>query len=238
LFVPVAIHNNAEGEDERVLKLFSEPAWNNPVVRFLDAQGKDVIPRKDRVWTAAELAPRMSAALKAAKKPVPRWWQLAELDARAEELPRAVFSMHCFWVGQEKLGALEGVADVRPAFHGELEVVDVRFDPAQLPLAKLIATAEQACAADRMWLGDEAQFKSARELAGKRAALLDFEPKPAPESDDLRALKRSPWAKLEMARCQALRCNAALAAGEQAPTALLSPRQSERAAKLREQKGD
>ena len=35
LFVPVAVYNNIKGDDERTLKFFKEPAWNNPVVRIM-----------------------------------------------------------------------------------------------------------------------------------------------------------------------------------------------------------
>jgi hypothetical protein len=70
--VPVAIHNNTRGgEDAKILKRFKEPAWNYQVIRFVDADGKDLIPRKDRVWTLKPLAERMIASLKKAKRPVP-----------------------------------------------------------------------------------------------------------------------------------------------------------------------
>jgi hypothetical protein len=71
-FVPVAIHNNSRNEKDReTLKRFKEPAWNYQVVRFIDAKGKDLIPRKDRVWTLQPLAKRMIASLEQAKRPVP-----------------------------------------------------------------------------------------------------------------------------------------------------------------------
>ena len=49
-FVPLLVYNNQES-DSALLKSFGEPAWNNPVLRFLDHQGRDLIPRKDGVWT-------------------------------------------------------------------------------------------------------------------------------------------------------------------------------------------
>jgi len=70
-FYPVLVYNNRGGEDRRLLERFKEPAWNFQVVRFLDAEGRDIIPRKDRVWTAHELAARMTEALQAAHRPVP-----------------------------------------------------------------------------------------------------------------------------------------------------------------------
>ena len=70
-FVPVAIFNNQPGKDREILKRFKEPAWNYQVVRFLDAGGKDLIPRRDKVWTTAPLAQRMIEALEKAGREVP-----------------------------------------------------------------------------------------------------------------------------------------------------------------------
>ena len=199
-------------------------------MRFLDPLGKDVIARKDEVWTAAELATRMTAALAAAKQSIPLWWKLAELDARAGELPHAVFAMHCFWVGQAELGSLAGVADARPAFIDGMEVVDVCFDPAQLSLTNLIEAANRACVADRVWLSRDADLALARAVLGDRAAKLEAAVQLAPDSDDLRSLKSSAWARVELLRSQAVWFNAALASHADTAPLGLSPRQRERAA--------
>jgi len=70
-FVPLLIKNNAPGADAALLKRFKEPSWNYQVVRFLDADAKDIIPRKDRVWTTPALAARMAEALKKHGREVP-----------------------------------------------------------------------------------------------------------------------------------------------------------------------
>lgn len=70
-FEPVVIYNNVGGNDAKILKKFGEPSWNYQVVRFINPQGKDIIPRKDRVWTTQPLASRMISTLKAYKRPVP-----------------------------------------------------------------------------------------------------------------------------------------------------------------------
>jgi len=73
-FVPVAIRNNnrdPKSPDTVILKKFKEPAWNYQVVRFIGADGKDLIPRKDRVSTKKGVAARMIEALETAKRPVP-----------------------------------------------------------------------------------------------------------------------------------------------------------------------
>ena len=70
-FHPVAIDHNVGGNDAKILKEFKEPAWNFQVIRFIDLQIKDLIPRKDRVNTIGGVAKRMISALEAAKIPVP-----------------------------------------------------------------------------------------------------------------------------------------------------------------------
>ncbi len=71
-FFPVLVYNNRKGGlDEKYLKRFQEPAWNYQVIRFLDAEGRDIIPRKDRIWTTSGVASRMIEALKTANRPVP-----------------------------------------------------------------------------------------------------------------------------------------------------------------------
>ena len=47
-FTPLLIHNNKSGKDADVLQRFGEPAWNYQVIRFLDAAGGDILPRRIR----------------------------------------------------------------------------------------------------------------------------------------------------------------------------------------------
>ncbi len=71
-FIPVLVYNNRNtGIDREILERYQEPSWNFQVIRFLDARGKDVIPRKDRVWTTGAVAKRMIKALTAVDRPVP-----------------------------------------------------------------------------------------------------------------------------------------------------------------------
>jgi len=70
-FIPVLVYNNRSGADRELLERFGEPAWNYQVIRFLDAAGRDIIPRKEHIWTVRELAERMIAALQATGRPVP-----------------------------------------------------------------------------------------------------------------------------------------------------------------------
>ena len=70
-FVPLLIINNKRGKDAEILKKYQEPAWNYQVIRFLDQNGKDIIPRKAQVNTKKALAARMIQALEKYKRPVP-----------------------------------------------------------------------------------------------------------------------------------------------------------------------
>jgi hypothetical protein len=71
-FIPMLVYNNrSSGMDGELMERYREPAWNYQVIRFLDAKGKDVIPRKDRVWTTGGVAGRMVEALTAVSRPVP-----------------------------------------------------------------------------------------------------------------------------------------------------------------------
>ena len=93
LFVPLAIRNNVGGYEKEVLKRFNEPTWNNPVVRFLDRNAKDVLPRKDRVWKTGALLERMTRALEQSERNVPSWLRTVAAETASGEVETAVFAM-------------------------------------------------------------------------------------------------------------------------------------------------
>lgn len=90
-FVPVLVYNNKE-HDAELLKSFDEPSWNNPVVRFLNSDGEDLIPRKDGVWNIAPLAARMAKSLESAKRDVPQFLNYVA-DGWRDKYRRASFAM-------------------------------------------------------------------------------------------------------------------------------------------------
>ncbi len=150
LFVPVLVYNNRKGEDELLLKRFSEPAWNNPVVRYLDGDGQDLIARKEGVWTVAGTAQRMIAALKANDRKVPDYLLMlaAETDSKTET---ATFAMHCYWEGEGLLGSVKGVTSTRSAWRDGLEVVDVEFDPTIVDYTELVDAAHTLDCASKVF---------------------------------------------------------------------------------------
>jgi len=55
----VCVYNNKGGLDGKTLKAYCEPSWNNPVVRFVDGTGSDIVARRDGIYTASGIARRM-----------------------------------------------------------------------------------------------------------------------------------------------------------------------------------
>lgn len=91
----MCIYNNHKGEDARVLKQFEEPSWNNPVLRIVGTDQKDVVARNGRGWNVQAVARQMSDALTARSRAVPGYLSalLAEEDGRRRGLEAAVFGM-------------------------------------------------------------------------------------------------------------------------------------------------
>lgn len=230
-FVPVAIRNNTTGDDdERVLKSFREPAWNNPVARIIDGKRREVVPRLDGVYTLDGVAAALLDALAAAKREPPAYLRLlaAETSARKHGVERATFGMHCFWEGEAKLGELDGVIQTRPGFVGGMEVVELEFDPRVLSYGKLVATAGALDCATRVFARSEAQVAEARKFADSRTlpaqAIVRSDEELRVDRHVKYYLSRTPLRFVPMTETQAARVNAALARRAD-PASLLSPRQ-------------
>ena len=142
-FIPVAIYNNVGGSDKVNLKRFQEPAWNYQVMRFMDANLKDVIPRKDKVWDVHGTATRIASALKANGKKVPTYLQNIVIPESNRNLKTVAFAMYCFWTGEAKLGALDGVISTEAGFFDGHEVVVLKYDPKTVTLPSLVGEAEK-----------------------------------------------------------------------------------------------
>lgn len=222
-FIPLLVFNNQPGRDDELRQRFTEPAWNNPVLRFLDADGKDVLARRDGIWSSAAVAARLVDALTAAKRPVPAY--LANLAAElAQPRAQALFTMYCYWEGEAAFGAIEGVVatravDLPAAVTGTGKVEEgvlVDYLPGRVTSAELIAAWKKLACADRDLSGDAQAITAA--IAAK-------------PSDRKHALRATPLWRLPMTPLQQARANAALAAGGD-PLASLSPRQARLARRL------
>ncbi len=93
-FVPVLVYNNRKGGDAELLKHFNEPSWNNPVIRYLNDQEKDLTPRKELVLSVPETAKRMIDSLLAAKIEIPAWLTAVAVPSRQNQFEKATFAMY------------------------------------------------------------------------------------------------------------------------------------------------
>lgn len=172
-FVAVAVYNNIDGPDKQALTRFKEPAWNNPVVRFLDSRGRDLTKRHADDYSTAGLLARMVEALEKAHKPVPEYLRLvaAEYNPRARET--ATFAMHCYWEGEAKFGLLDGVLATRIGMLDGSEVVELDFDPTALPYRRLVAQAKAFDCTNRVFARTDEQARIAKRITPGRVVRSD-----------------------------------------------------------------
>lgn len=228
LFVPVAIYNNLKGKDAEALEAFGEPSWNNPVVRIVAADRRELAPRVDGDYTPAGLARAMVTALQASEKPVPRYLELLSEQASAEKggLARAVLSMGCFWQGEACLGGIDGVVATRTGSLQGQEVVEVEFDPSRLGYEALLGEAKKMGCMNGVFVRTDSERETARRVVGEAAVSKTNEIFRASKNDDKHSLGATDWRFVPMIRIQAARANALLAKGAD-PSALFSSRQLE-----------
>ncbi len=202
-FVPVCIYNNKGGQDAEALKIFDEPAWNNPVVRIVRADYKDVVLRMPDFTTSLSLVNGLQRALELTGQAVPTYLEILaeELQARASGLETATFSMYCFWVGEGTFGAIPGVIETAPGFQDGHEVVRVTFNPAVVKRSELVTLT---------------QPKGVAACQKNEGFRTDNEPK--------YYLSRTDYRFVPMTSLQACRANS-LVGESQSPDALLSSRQ-------------
>ena len=224
-FVPLAILNNVGGHDREILRRFGEPAWNNPVVRFVKTDGTDLIRRRDRIWTDEAITTRMIAALEASGRVVPRYLASLRDELAPARIERATLSMACYWVGEACLGGIDGLLSSRTGYLGGREVVEVRFDPARVSYAHLLQQAFRNGCASGAFAHDDTQLAIAKTIYPETARSAPGVARDASPRDQLFHLKRFPaLAALEATPAERLRLNHS-AWKNQDPTPHLSPRQ-------------
>ncbi len=188
-FIPVVVYNNrSSGQDHELLKRFNEPAWNYQVIRFLNGDGKDIVKRKDGVWSVDGVAARMIETLEKHKRPVPKYLRTIRSVYDRASHDQAAFAMHCFWTGEYRLGGIDGVIATEAGWLDGREVTLVRFDKNRLSLTSLAKQAAQVKCADKVYTRDGAS------LAGLTGGTLDSTYRAASASDQKRQLSR--WSKI------------------------------------------
>lgn len=202
-FVPLCIYNNKGGKDAETLRQFNEPAWNNPVVRIVRADGTDIVPRVGDFVSMARLIGSMRDALDVLGQAPPPYLHLLaeEWAARERGLETATFTMYCFWSGEGLLGSIPGVVSSEPGFQDGREVVQVQFSPA--------ITSRQAL--------EEKVKPEGITLSQKNEGFK-------PDREPKYYLSKTDYRYVPMTSLQACRANSLVGKG-QSPETVLSPRQ-------------
>jgi len=211
LFVPVAVYNNIEGKDRKVLNSFNEPTWNNPVVRIVDGNRKALAERVNGDYSAAGLVDAMVTALKAAKKDVPPYLALLHNELSAHKngvVEQATFAMHCFWEGEIQFGKLDGVIATQAGWLEGEEVVDVWFDTRRIDFKTVLDQGKKVRCARRVFARSEQQKKQAMPVVGDAIRMTDRAAKP--DKEPKYYLGKSTYRFVPMTPAQACRVNAAL----------------------------
>ena len=227
-FVPVVVFNNKGGRDKEILTQFKEPAWNYQVMRFTDHNLRELIPRKDQIWTVPATVARVNQALVAAKRPVPSYLTDVSAAESNPKLQTAVFAMFCFWTGEAKLGALDGVISTEAGFYDSREVVVVRYDPAKIDIVSLTKKAAAIDCAHAVYLPDDAGIKAVTGATRlSRIARYDVRQyRKAPRSDQKKQLQSvKNLDRLGLSAMQWTKLNAAVVSREPYRR-WLSPRQN------------
>jgi len=203
LFVPVCIYNNKGGADAEALRIFGEPAWNNPVVRIVRPNHQDIVPRMADFRSQALLVGGMLHALDLSGAVSPTYLALLEEELLAREagLETATFSMYCFWSGEGTFGQIPGVIATEPGFQDGKEVVRVQYNPNRV---------------SKNELEKRTQPKGIQACSGNTGFRSDREPK--------YYLAQTPWRFVPMTTLQSARANSLIGEGK-SPENLLSPRQ-------------
>ena len=109
------------------MKKFNEPSWNNPVVRIIDDNDKNVIPRINGAYTLDKVVDGIISALIERGVQVPTYLDLLLEEAQSRSRKIEYFSMYCFWSGEGKLGNIAGVLETKAGWMDGKEVVEVSY---------------------------------------------------------------------------------------------------------------
>ncbi|GJM36516.1 MAG: hypothetical protein DHS20C18_55170 [Saprospiraceae bacterium] len=233
LFVPLAIHNNKQGADAKVLKYYGEPAWNNPVVRIVGADRQDLIPRLNGNYSRLGLVEAMIFALQRAEQDIPAYLELLREEWQAAHLgtETATLSMYCFWTGEKTYGQLDGVVRTQAGFMHGREVVEVEYNPTVVSLESLIEKGKAASCADQVFVANVDQKNKAAKAIDQNKIKTSSSFRP--DSEPKYYLSKTHYQYVPMTELQAARANALVGQGK-SPEQVLSIRQREMADYVRQ----
>ena len=216
-FIPLAIYNNKGGADQAVLKRFGEPAWNNPVVRLVNASGENLVPRIGDFHSRSLLLSCMQQSMQQNGQAIPIYLQLLSQEFAAEEGQKeeAFLSMYCFWTGEKEIAQLPGVLSTEAGYMHGKEVVRVEFDGEKTSLATLSKQAAKVSCGDAVYSEEQSAGLS---IPHKSPGSYRV------DREDKYYLSHSDYRFVPMTDLQKSKVNSALGASKD-PAVYLSPRQ-------------
>ena len=202
-FIPLVIFNNKGGKDADILKKYKEPSWNNPVVRIINTEEKNLVDRVAGKYDKHSITLAMIQALQKQAIPVPEYLHLMLQEFQATQLgtTEAYYSMYCFWSGEAHMAKHPAVVATEPGWMAGKEVVKVHYN-------------------------ENLTSKKALDKFGKNASchIIDESPGYRPDKDLQYYLKNTAYRYLPLSAIQASKINASLGEGLD-PISFLSPSQ-------------
>jgi hypothetical protein len=203
-----------------------------PRLRFLDAQGRDLLPaNRPPALTTAGVLSAMAESLRAVGRPVPPYLELAATEYAAPRRQTATFAVTCYWKGEAGMGHLDGVLGTRTGMLNGDEVVEVDFNPAALDYRTLAKKATGMACFRKAYVQGDYQRAIASTMTG-HVMPRTAEPLDASNQQQFQLSLEPAYHLLPLTALQATKLNAALAAGEP-PERFLSPSQSRLHEKLK-----
>lgn len=118
---------------------------------------------------------------------------------------KIALAMHCFWTGERKLGAIDGVILTEAGWLGDHEVTLVTYDKSAIKIEALIKKATAIECANKVYVPKD-QIQTAKASTRKSVAILTGYTK-AQSSDQKKQLQGTSFAKLKLTPAQATKVN-------------------------------
>lgn len=224
-FVPLVIYNNKKGEDARILEIYGEPSWNNPVVRVVDSAGKNITRRLAADLSSKSVLNLIQTAMELRSEPIPTYLSLYAEELEGKNNAAEVnLAMYCFWTGEKEIAQIPGVISTEAGFMDGREVVKVEYNEELLELEDLVSHANKVRCADAVYLDEDYEISSLRkntdDISIKKSSSYHA------DKEVKYYLSKSPYRYVPMTGFQQAKVNAAIG-GNMNPNKYLSPRQLE-----------
>ena len=129
---------------------------------------------------------------------------------------RLALCQYCFWTGELKIGAIDGVTETEAGFIGGREVTMVKYNPKITNIAKILAKAKDEGVATAIYLDDPTKLTGSKKLTNYR---------PAPQRDQKKQLQGTIFAKLKLTPEQATKVNSYARSNPRKALEYLTPEQ-------------